>query len=189
MVPGYAIKIALAIGLAAAAALGAITLFIKVAATLSEEVPEKNDPGKLQTEKRPKSPPEEPSLNTDEDKPSSFASLPATENLANNWKTGNEIKTPDIVALKPPELSSKIAVPSPDWNENILQAKKAVSYNINSSKAEIVDNLSSNRVKITKESVNKIFNTGIRESFSKSSNPKFKFEVLSGDLKLEPNTY
>ncbi|HWJ18724.1 MAG TPA: hypothetical protein VNR65_08365, partial [Geobacterales bacterium] len=101
MVPGYAIKIALAIGLAAAAALGAITLFIKVAATLSEEVPQQSASGKLQTEKRPTSPPEELSLNTAEDKPSSFAAPPATETFANNWKTGNEIKSPDIVALKP----------------------------------------------------------------------------------------
>ena len=186
MVSGYAIKIAVAIGLAAAATLGAITLFLKEASTLSE-VPQKNAPGTLQTEKQPSSPSEEPSLDTVEEKSGSSAESPTTESLLNRWKTGSEIKTPDTVALEPPGLDSKIAVPSSEWNENILHETKYVSYNINSSRAKIVDNLSSHRVKMTKESVNTIFNTGIRDSFSKSSDLKFKFEVLSGDLKLERN--
>jgi hypothetical protein len=181
MVSGYAIKIALAIGLAAAATVGAITLFLKEAATLSE-VPQKNASGTLPTEKRSKSSPVEPFLNTVEESSGRSDPSPAAESLPDSRKAGSETKPPVTAALEPPKL---LSAPSPEFGGNILQETKDVSYNINSSKSKIVDNLSSPRVKITKESVNKIFNTGIRESFSKSSDPKFKFEGSSGDLKFE----
>jgi hypothetical protein len=38
---------------------------------------------------------------------------------------------------------------------------------------------------MTKESVNTIFNKGIRDSFSKVSDPKLNFEALSGNLKIK----
>jgi hypothetical protein len=183
--PSYAIKIALAICLAAAATLGAITLFIKEAATLSEG-PQKSAQGSLQTEKRPKSPTEDPALKTEDRLGSPVGSF-ATETALDRPKTGSEINPPQTAALEPQDLASKTAVASSESNENVLQATKAVSNNIESSKAVIVDNLSSPRVKITKESVNKIFNTGIRDSFSRSSDPKYKFEALSGDLEFKRN--
>ena len=106
---GYAIKTAVAIGLAAAATLGAIALFVKEAATLSE-VPQKNAPGTLQTEKQLKSPAEKPSLNAVAETPRSSVESPTIETLLDRWKTGNEIKPPDTVALNPPKLTSKMAL-------------------------------------------------------------------------------
>jgi len=180
MVSGDAIKIAVASGLAAAATLGAIALFRKEA----PEVLQENAPGILQTEKQPKSPQEEPSPNPIEERPGGSFESPA-ETSVNSWKTASQIKVPDTVVLESPELSSKISVPSSEWNDHLLQEQKGIFYNISYSKTEIVDNLSSHRVKMTKESVNKIFNKSIMDSFSKASNLKLHFEALSGNLKIE----
>ena len=103
----------------------------------------------------------------------------------NRWKTASEIKLPDPVALASPDLTPKIAIPGPELEYVVLQEKKDIYHNINYSKTEITDNLSSPRVKMTKESVNTIFNKGIRDSFSKVSDPKLNFEALSGNLKIE----
>ncbi len=176
---GYAIKIVVAICLAAAATLGAITLFIKEASTLSE-APRKENPSTLQTEKR-----SQPVLEKPSEKPDGSVEAPTVETSVDRWETASETKSPDALALETPKLPSPVVVPNEERKDDLLQETKRVSNSINSSKAQIVDNLSSPRVRITKESVNKIFNTGIKESFSRLSDPKFNFEALSGNLKVE----
>jgi hypothetical protein len=89
------------------------------------------------------------------------------------------------VALASPDLTPKIPIPGPELEYVVLQEKKDIYHNINYSKTEITDNLSSPRVKMTKETVNTIFNKGIRDSFSKVSDRKLNFEALSGNLKIE----
>jgi len=107
------------------------------------------------------------------------------ETSPDRWKTASEIKHPDAIALASPDLAPKIPIPGPELEYVVLQEKKDIYHNINYSKTEITDNLSSPRVKMTKESVNTIFNKGIRDSFSKVSGPKLNFEALSGNLKIE----
>jgi hypothetical protein len=185
MVSGDVIRIAVSIGLAVAATLGAVALFRKEAATLPE-VMRKDTPRKLHTEKLPKSPPEESSLNPIKERLAGSFESSVTETSPNRWETASEIKLPDpVVALGSPDLTSKIAIPGPELDHIVLQEKKDIYHNINYSKTEITDNLSSHRVKMTKESVNTIFNKGIRDSFSKVSDPKLNFEALSGNLKIK----
>ena len=234
MVSGDVIRIAVSIGLAIAATLGAVAVFRREAAMLPEVMREE-PPRKLHTEKLSKLPPEAPAPNPVKERlassfessvidtsPKAPAPNPVKERLVssfdssvintppkapapnpvkekpvssfdssvinaspNRWKTASEIKLPDPVALASPDLTPKIAIPSPELEYVVLQEKKDIYHNINYSKAEITDNLSSPRVKMTKESVNTIFNKGIRDSFSKVSDRKLNFEALSGNLKLE----
>jgi hypothetical protein len=272
VVLGDVLRIAVAIGLAIAATLGAVALFHKEAATLTE-VTEIEPPRKLHTEKLSKSPTEAPAprpvkerlassfessvINTSPKAPtpnpvkekivssfdssvietspkapapnpvkeklvssfdssvintppkapapnpvkekivSSFGSSvietspkvpspnPVKETSPDRWKAASEIKLPDPVALASPNLTPKLPIPGPELEYVVLQEKKDIYHNINYSKSEITDNLSSPRVKMTKESVNTIFNKGIRDSFSKVSGPKLNFEALSGNLKIE----
>jgi len=244
---GDVLRIAVAIGLAIAATLGAVALFRKEAATLTE-VTEVETPRKLHTEKLSKSPPEAPAarpvkerlassfessiIDTSPKAPapnpvkekivssfdssiietspkapapnhvkekliSSFDSSiietspkvpspnPVKETSPDRWKTASEIKLPNAIALASPDLTPKLPIPGPELEYVVLQEKKDIYHNINYSKTEITDNLSSPRVKMTKESVNTIFNKGIRDSFSKVSGPKLNFEALSGNLKIE----
>ena len=204
---GDVIRIAVSIGLAIAATLGAIAIFRREAAMLPEVMREE-PPRKLHTEKLPKSPseapaprpvkerlassfessvvdtsPKAPSPNPVKEKPVSSFESSVINTSPNRWKTANEIKLPDPVALASPDLTPKI--PGPELEYVVLQEKKDIYHNINYSKTEITDNLSSPRVKMTKESVNTIFNKGIRDSFSKVSGQKLNFEALSGNLKIE----
>jgi hypothetical protein len=183
MVSGDVIRIAVSIGLAVAATLGAVALFRKEAALLPE-VTRIETPRKLHTEKLAKSPPEEPSPNPAKERLVSSFESSVINTSPNRWKTASEMKLPDPVALASPDLTSKIPIPSPELEYVVLQEKKNIYHNINYSKTEITDNLSSPRVKMTKESVNTIFNKGIRDSFSKVSDPKLNFEALSGNLKI-----
>ncbi|MGA9548218.1 MAG: hypothetical protein WBS14_11165 [Rhodomicrobium sp.] len=231
---GDVIRIAVSIGLAIAATLGAIAIFRREAAMLPEVMREE-PPRKLHTEKLPKSPSEAPaprpvkerlassfessvvdtspkapspnpvkeklvssfdssvidtsqkvpSPNPVKEKPVSSFEFSVINTSPNRWKTANEIKLPDPVALASPDLTPKIPIPGPELEYVVLQEKKDIYHNINYSKTEITDNLSSPRVKMTKESVNTIFNKGIRDSFSKVSGQKLNFEALSGNLKIE----
>ncbi len=206
---GDVIRIAVSIGLAIAATLGAIAIFRREAAMLPEVMREE-PPRKLHTEKLPKSPseapaprpvkerlassfessvvdtsPKAPSPNPVKEKPVSSFESSVINTSPNRWKTANEIKLPDPVALASPDLTPKIPIPGPELEYVVLQEKKDIYHNINYSKTEITDNLSSPRVKMTKESVNTIFNKGIRDSFSKVSGQKLNFEALSGNLKIE----
>jgi len=208
-VSGDVIRIAVSIGLAIAATLGAIAIFRREAAMLPEVMREE-PPRKLHTEKLPKSPseapaprpvkerlassfessvvdtsPKAPSPNPVKEKPVSSFESSVINTSPNRWKTANEIKLPDPVALASPDLTPKIPIPGPELEYVVLQEKKDIYHNINYSKTEITDNLSSPRVKMTKESVNTIFNKGIRDSFSKVSGQKLNFEALSGNLKIE----
>jgi hypothetical protein len=130
-------------------------------------------------------PPKAPAPNPIKEKPANPLDSSATNASHDRWKTASEIKLPDAAALASPDLTPKVPVPGPELEYVVLQEKKDIYHNISYSKTEITDNLSSPRVKMTKESVNTIFNKGIRDSFSKVSGPKLNFEALSGNLKIE----
>lgn len=87
-----------------------------------------------------------------------------------------------LLSSEPP---SKIPLRSSERNDYAFPETKDVAHNISSSRAQIIDNLSSPRVRITKESINTIFNTGIKVSFSNPDGKRFHFEALSGNLKVQ----
>lgn len=174
---GNAIRIAIAVILAAASVVGAIAIFRGEMTGLTEVSPPKKQAALAPAPNHASAP-----------KPAEEASAGfldaavAPEALAKEWTTLSV--APDAGVSEPPEILVKSAAPLPEPDGEPLQDSAAISYNIGASRAEIVENLSSPRARMTKESVNTIFNHSIRGAFSKAANAKSRFDASSGNLRL-----